>query len=1343
MVKEKYIKTIGIIILLALAMPEGHSQGTEVPFSSIPRNGTILINSHMDDDAIWMLPFWGKTEKFICGAMPATPAFRAIISEQQVFINNNNYNIDYLGNWYTPWDDITDREYMEYYLGDEPDYQYLRDDHLEARLWNNPTPLSRQEINKLKAKIEQYIADPSTRRIITHNNWGEYGHLHHIGLNRAVRELAVKYRKDVWMLGCDNGGFYDVFVPNGITFTYGSFNQPNLFVGIRTAYQNHGLWTWYDDYIPSGDHKFIKIVDAGSDKSYILKGDEITSPGPYQLEPGSYIFDGDDDFMTLKGNNNSSFTIMMRIRPDMIGAMDISAMAEYPGSDRNDRNIFMTGSGQISARIFDGSSKTVTSSAQVAAGTWNHVAITGNGSEFRLYVNGILDKTITAGNAITNYVTPELVLGLATRTSNNFAGQIHDVRMLNRAMSETEIAIASGMVVTISSSAGAGGTITPSGNVSVPLFSNQTFTITPAAGYNISDVIVDNISIGPVNSYTFTSVTSDHTISASFTQATGHTVVATAGEGGTIDPSGNVTVYEGTSRTFTIRPTTGYKIADVLVDGISIGQVSSYTFNNITGDHVITATFETTPTYTLTATAGEGGMISPAGTLIVNEASDQTFTITPEDGYRIRDVRVDGSSIGPVGTYTFHNITAGHTISALFEIITYTITGSAGDGGSISPSGTLTRNHGSSQTFTFHPETGYRIADVRVDGTSVGTPSEYRFNNIRADHTISVSFSIIVNTISATAGNGGSISPRGNVSVRYGNSQTFSISADQGYFISDVKADNVSQGPISSYTFSNVTSNHSITAEFLPSYHTITASAGTGGTISPSGSTTVDRGSSRTYSITPGTGYRIADVRVDNSSVGAVSSYTFENITSNHTITATFSIITFNITANPGSGGSVTPPGNNTVDYGSSVTFSITPNQGYSIRDVQADNVSVGPVSTYTFNNVTSDHAISATFEINRYTITASASQGGTVTPSGTATVTYGSQAVYNMNPSRGYKVSDVLIDNVSAGAVSSYTFRNISSNHSLEARFEPITFTISASAGRGGSITPAGSTTANYGSDVTYVINPDYGYRVSNVNIDRVSSGPLSSFTFQEITANHSIEATFTLLTYNITIESTGGGSVSPAGPLEISHGSGIEVTFSPDPGYKVSDVKVNGTSIGKPESWSLESVTADQLVSVKFEPIPTYTIEASTGPGGSISPTGSAVVIEDSGQAYTISPDPGYMILDVTVDNKSVGPVTEYVFTGVSSNHSIRAEFTSQTIVRAYPNPFLTHFSLFIASPEEGEFDLIISDTSGKIVLSESKVPANTEIILSPEVSDGIYLVKIYQGKKLSKYIKMVKNK
>jgi hypothetical protein len=146
-------------------------------------------------------------------------------------------------------------------------------------------------------------------------------------------------------------------------------------------------------------------------------------------------------------------------------------------------------------------------------------------------------------------------------------------------------------------------------------------------------------------------------------------------------------------------------------------------------------------TYTITATAGTGGSISPSGSVKVNHGADKTFTITPNSGYQILDVKVDNVSQGAISTYTFKNVTGNnHTISATFTIKTYIITATAGAGGNISPSGAVKVNYGTDQTFTIKPNANYRIADVKVDGASKGAISTYTFKNVTANHTISATF---------------------------------------------------------------------------------------------------------------------------------------------------------------------------------------------------------------------------------------------------------------------------------------------------------------------------------------------------------------------------------------------------------------------------------------------------------------------------------------------------------------------------------------------------------------------------------------------------------------------------
>ncbi len=144
-------------------------------------------------------------------------------------------------------------------------------------------------------------------------------------------------------------------------------------------------------------------------------------------------------------------------------------------------------------------------------------------------------------------------------------------------------------------------------------------------------------------------------------------IEASAGLGGSIDPSGTVMVLEGGNQDFNIMADDGYEVADVLVDGVSEGAISSYIFTNVKKDHTIHATFSLIPVYTISSSVvGTGGTITPLGDTLVLEGSSQAFTITPVAGYGIADVLVDGGSEGAVGFRVFNNVNSDHTIEASF-----------------------------------------------------------------------------------------------------------------------------------------------------------------------------------------------------------------------------------------------------------------------------------------------------------------------------------------------------------------------------------------------------------------------------------------------------------------------------------------------------------------------------------------------------------------------------------------------------------------------------------------------------------------------------------------------------
>jgi hypothetical protein len=216
----------------------------------------------------------------------------------------------------------------------------------------------------------------------------------------------------------------------------------------------------------------------------------------------------------------------------------------------------------------------------------------------------------------------------------------------------------------------------------------------------------------------------------------------------------------------------------------------------------------------ITASATGPGTISPSGAVSVPYGRNQAFTMTPATRSHVLDVTVDGKSVGAVTTYTFREVVANHTIAATFAPDVVVISASAGPNGSISPSGDVSVSYGGSQTFVVQPNAGYHVADVLVDGASVGAVTKYTFTNVTAAHAIKASFAPDAFVIHAGAGPHGSISPSGDVPVRLGASQTFTIVPDGGYQVADVLVDGQSVGPVTAYTFEKVTAAHTIAASF-------------------------------------------------------------------------------------------------------------------------------------------------------------------------------------------------------------------------------------------------------------------------------------------------------------------------------------------------------------------------------------------------------------------------------------------------------------------------------------------------------------------------------------------------
>jgi hypothetical protein len=813
---------------------------------------------------------------------------------------------------------------------------------------------------------------------------------------------------------------------------------------------------------------------------------------------------------------------------------------------------------------------------------------------------------------------------------------------------------------TITASTGLHGSVSPAGVTYVGYNSSQTYHIRPDANYHILEILVDSLPVTIESTYAFNNVMQHHTITATFSIDT-FAITATAGAGGSITPSGINYVPYGSDQIYEITPNTGYHTIEILVDGNPVAITQTYEFGNVSANHTISATFGI-DSFTINASSGPNGSVTPNGSTVVTYGSNQTYNITPNSGYHTLNIIIDGSAVPAAPTYTFYNVTANHTITATFGIDTFKIIASAGTGGTVMPSDTSYVPYGSNLTYYITPNAGYYTSQILVDGTPIAVAPNYTFTGVITNHTINVSFALDSLTIYASASAHGQISPPGDVRVVYNGSQTFTITPDAGSHIVDVLVDNISQGVITGYTFNNVTTNHTIHAVFATDMLSITASAGLGGSVSPSGTISVSYGSNQSFTITPDANYHIYDVLVDGTSYGRIGSYTFYNITTSHTIEAFFQIDSVTITASAGANGQISPSGNVLVPYNSSQTFTIFPNTGYHTIQILVDGIPVAIAPTYTFDNVTSNHTISATFGIDSFTITASAGLGGSVLPDGITYLTYGSNQTYNITPNPGYQTMEIFVDGNPVALAPSYTFTNVISNHTISATFKQDTFTIIATAGPHGTIEPSGITYVPYGGSQTYYITANPGDHIQQILVDGFPVTIAPSYTFNSVQANHTIHATFVADTFTITATSGPNGAVTPLGETYVPNSGSQLYYITPGLGYHTLQILVDGMPVPVAPTYEFVNVRQDHTIHATFG-IDSFTITTNAGANGVINPSGITIVTYGSNQTYNIIPNTGYHIYEMRIDSILI-PVTQaYTFNNVTNNHTICACFRIDT--------------------------------------------------------------------------------
>ena len=229
------------------------------------------------------------------------------------------------------------------------------------------------------------------------------------------------------------------------------------------------------------------------------------------------------------------------------------------------------------------------------------------------------------------------------------------------------------------------------------------------------------------------------------------------------------------------------------------------------------------------------------------------------------------------------------------------------------------------------------------------------------------------------------------------------------------------------------------------------------------------------------------------------------------------------------------------------------------------------------------------------------------ISPLGATTVSNHGTQSYTITPASGYHVKDVVVDGVSKGALTSYTFTNVTTNHTINAYFSDLWF-VTSSAGPHGTISPNGVDSVANGGSITYTAAADLHYHLAAIKVDDTVVSTSSPYTLSTISANHTVKAEFAIDTYAITATGMVGGTISPAGVTNVNYGDTLKYTITPDAGYKIIYVVVDGVLVGNVSTYTFASVTTTHNIQVGFAPYHTFYVSVAgndaTGDGSAAKP-------------------------------------------------------------------------------------------------------------------------------------------
>ncbi len=661
--------------------------------------------------------------------------------------------------------------------------------------------------------------------------------------------------------------------------------------------------------------------------------------------------------------------------------------------------------------------------------------------------------------------------------------------------------------------------------------------------------------------------------------------------GGKISPEG--TVYVGTGKYLDVIATpdsgyicTGIYINDVGLDVVKEGNSYKGSFKAPREkEYTVYATFEPVTTHTVNLIKNEGGRVIPfdeEGKAYVFSGENAQFQVIPDEGYGIKNITVSGKAVqwSADGIFTLENVNSDFEIVVEFVQmesipVSITITGK----GFITPAEKAYAN--TTLVLDIKPDEGYELVSLTVNEIPTAQSKDGKLEIIVTEEIIAtgkleikalfdvvakkhIIRAIVQNSIGGTITAEGYIIESMRTEVRDGGSITFTFTPDMNYIIDKVKVDGieVTLSEENKFTLSNVTDTHRIIAYFVPDlaggedFFKITVNAGKGGSVEPSSEQLVKPGQSITFTFIPDKNYQVDYILVDGEKQTVEDNkYTIENVIANRSLEVFFKE-------------------KESVDIENGIVWG-----GEEVTvDISKDPIVNSDISKQ-LNDKAKDKKV--TFKGNNY--------------------------IWSIPAGFSYPETDIDFSVSIGKSFAPDELLTSLEEKMIKSKIQGFAFEIVKTSGI---ILPENTfLTVNIGTEFSgktldYLFyNPETGKFKSVIDTINESEKKYDSRVVKadedgKVVIPYNGNEYLILVVsatskFNITINVGEHGSVSPRGTSSVLINTNQTILITPDPGYKVSEIIVNGASmyqefIGKTDSFaiSLGKINNDYTIEISFEP-------------------------------------------------------------------------------------------------------------------------------------------------------------